>query len=82
MAGCSRGKMDGEMVVTDLISRRTVLQRTNAWQPVFAHHGARLAFVEWLFHQRRDHAFGHGHTKGKPVRDILASYRDGSVHTG
>jgi len=36
----------GETVVTDLISRRTVLQRSNAWHPVFAHHGARLAFVE------------------------------------
>jgi WD40 repeat protein len=35
----------GTTVVTDLISRRTVLQRTNAWRPVFAHHGARLAFV-------------------------------------
>jgi serine/threonine protein kinase/WD40 repeat protein len=35
----------GTTVVTDLISRRTVLQRTNAWRPVFAHHGPRLAYV-------------------------------------
>ena len=37
--------VDDKMVVTDLISRRPVLQRTNAWLPVFAHQGARLAFV-------------------------------------
>jgi WD40 repeat protein len=36
----------GETVVTDLISRRAVLQRANAWWPVLAHHGARLAFAE------------------------------------
>ncbi len=41
-------ELGSETVVTDLISRRTVLQRTNAWHPVFAHHGARLAFVESL----------------------------------
>ncbi len=35
----------GETVVADLISRHTVLQRTNAWNPVFAHRGTRLAFV-------------------------------------
>jgi serine/threonine protein kinase/WD40 repeat protein len=35
----------GDTVVTDLMSRRTVLQRTNAWGPVFAHHGATLAFA-------------------------------------
>jgi serine/threonine protein kinase/WD40 repeat protein len=35
----------GVTVVTDLISHRTVLQRTNAWRPVFARHGTRLAFV-------------------------------------
>jgi serine/threonine protein kinase/WD40 repeat protein len=35
----------GETVVTDLMSHRTVLQRTNAWRPVFAHHGATLAFA-------------------------------------
>jgi serine/threonine protein kinase/WD40 repeat protein len=38
-------ELDGTTVVTDLISHRTVLQRTNAWNPVFAHHGARLAFI-------------------------------------
>jgi len=35
-----------QTVVTDLISRRTVLRLTNAWNPVFAHHSARLAFVD------------------------------------
>jgi WD40 repeat protein/serine/threonine protein kinase len=39
-------EQDGVTVVTDLISRREVLQRTNAFRPVFAHHGTRLAFVE------------------------------------
>jgi WD40 repeat protein len=39
-------ELGGEMAVTDLISRRTVLWRSNAWRPAFAHHGARLAFVE------------------------------------
>ena len=34
----------GETVVTDLISRRTVLQRTNAMCPVFSHRGATLAY--------------------------------------
>ena len=38
-------QLDGTTVVTDLISRRAVLERTNAWLPVFAHHGNRLAFV-------------------------------------
>jgi serine/threonine protein kinase/WD40 repeat protein len=33
-------------VVTELASRRTVWERTNAWSPVFAHQGLRLAFVE------------------------------------
>jgi len=37
---------EGEMIVTDLISRRTVLKRTDTWQPVFSHHGATLAFVD------------------------------------
>ncbi|HUD46725.1 MAG TPA: protein kinase [Candidatus Baltobacteraceae bacterium] len=37
---------DGTTIVTDLISRRTVLERRNAVRPVFAHHDARLAFVE------------------------------------
>jgi WD40 repeat protein len=36
----------GQTVVSDLISRRTVLLRTNAWRPVFAHRGTRMAFVE------------------------------------
>jgi WD40 repeat protein/tRNA A-37 threonylcarbamoyl transferase component Bud32 len=36
----------GVTVVADLISRREVLQRTNAWWPVFTHHGTRLAVVE------------------------------------
>src|SRR5437016_1472870 len=35
----------GKTVATDLISRRAVLERANAWLPVFAHHGNRLAFV-------------------------------------
>ncbi len=35
----------GKTVVTDLISRRAVLERANAWLPVFAYHGNRLAFV-------------------------------------
>src|ERR1039458_9831438 len=39
-------RQDDETVVTDLISHRTVLQRTNAWHPVFAPHGTRLAFVD------------------------------------
>ena len=38
-------ELGGTTVVTDLISRRAVLERTNAWLPVFAHHGNRLAFV-------------------------------------
>ena len=38
-------EIGGTTVVTDLISRRAVLDRTNAWLPVFAHHGNRLAFV-------------------------------------
>jgi serine/threonine protein kinase/WD40 repeat protein len=33
-----------ETVVTDLMSRRTVWRRTNAWGAVFAHHGEILAF--------------------------------------
>ena len=37
----------GVAVVTDLMSRRTVWQRTNAWRPVFAHHGATLAFCDF-----------------------------------
>jgi WD40 repeat protein len=37
---------DGDKtVVADLVSRRRVLQRTNAILPVFAHNSARLAFV-------------------------------------
>ncbi|MGO8698726.1 MAG: protein kinase domain-containing protein [Limisphaerales bacterium] len=36
----------GITAVTDLISRRSVLRRTNSFLPVFAHHGARLAFVD------------------------------------
>jgi len=39
-------EQDGMTVVTDLISRRAVLQRTNASRPVFTHHGTRLAFVD------------------------------------
>jgi eukaryotic-like serine/threonine-protein kinase len=39
-------EQDGVTVVTDLISRRVVLQRTNASRAVFAHHGDRLAFVD------------------------------------
>jgi serine/threonine protein kinase len=35
----------GNTVVTDLTSRRAVLERANAHLPVFAHHGTRLAFV-------------------------------------
>ena len=35
----------GGTVVTDLRSRQTAWQRTNAWHPVFAHHDARLAFT-------------------------------------
>ncbi len=35
----------GETVVTDLMSRRTVLQRTNTWKPAFTHHGTTLAFA-------------------------------------
>ena len=35
----------GSTLVTDLISRRAVLERANARLPVFAHHGNRLAFV-------------------------------------
>jgi serine/threonine protein kinase/WD40 repeat protein len=36
----------GVAVVTDLTSRSTVWQRTNSWRPVFAHHGATLAFCD------------------------------------
>jgi len=35
----------GETVVADVMTRRTVLQLTNAWRPVFAHHGTTLAFA-------------------------------------
>ena len=35
----------GHLVVVELSSRRTVLERTNAWLPTFTHHGARLAFL-------------------------------------
>ena len=38
--------VDGNLVVTDLISHQTVMQRTDVWQSVFAHHDALLAFVE------------------------------------
>jgi eukaryotic-like serine/threonine-protein kinase len=37
----------GETVVTDLMSHRTVLQRTNAMSPVFTYHGASLAFAHY-----------------------------------
>jgi WD40 repeat protein len=39
-------ELNGVTVVTDLISRRPILQRTNAWHPVFSHHGTNLAFVD------------------------------------
>ena len=35
----------GNLVVMELSSRQTILQRTNAWLPAFTHHGDRLAFV-------------------------------------
>ena len=35
----------GHLVVVELSSRRTVLERTNTWLPTFTHHGARLAFL-------------------------------------
>src|SRR5882724_1545436 len=38
-------ELGGTTVVTDLISRRAVFARTNAWLPVFARHGNRIAFV-------------------------------------
>src|SRR6266705_1552898 len=38
-------ELSGNTVVTDLISRRVVLERANAWLPVFAHHNNRLAYV-------------------------------------
>jgi eukaryotic-like serine/threonine-protein kinase len=38
----------GEIVVADVMTRRTVWQRTNAWRPVFAHHGATMAFASDL----------------------------------
>ncbi|HTA30229.1 MAG TPA: WD40 repeat domain-containing protein, partial [Candidatus Cybelea sp.] len=38
-------ELGGNTLVTDLISRRPVLERANALLPVFAHHGNRLAFV-------------------------------------
>jgi len=38
----------GETVVTDLMSRRPIWQRTNAWRPVFAHHGPTLAFASFV----------------------------------
>ena len=39
----------GNLMVVELSSRQTVLWRTNAWQPVFTHHGARLAYVVGQF---------------------------------
>src|SRR5208282_4711549 len=44
----------GNLVVIDLGSRQTVLQRTNAWQPTFTHHGTRLAFVVGQFPTNHD----------------------------
>ena len=44
----------GHLVVIKLSSRQTVLQRTNAWGPVFAHHGNRLAFVVGQFPTNHD----------------------------
>src|SRR6266704_1368618 len=38
-------ELSGNTVVTDVISRRAVLERTNAWLPVFAPHETRLAYV-------------------------------------
>jgi serine/threonine protein kinase/WD40 repeat protein len=38
-------ELGGTTTVKDLISRRAVLERTNAWLPVFAHHDNRVAFV-------------------------------------
>jgi serine/threonine protein kinase len=35
----------GETVLADVMTRRTVLQMTNTWRPVFAHHGATMAFA-------------------------------------
>ena len=32
--------------MTEVSSRRVIWQRTNAWRPVFAHHGTLLAFAE------------------------------------
>jgi serine/threonine protein kinase/WD40 repeat protein len=36
----------GRLTVTDLISHHTVFQPVHAFRPVFAHHDARLAFIE------------------------------------
>jgi hypothetical protein len=38
-------ELGGTTTVTDLASRRAVLERANAWLPVFAHEGNRMAFV-------------------------------------
>lgn len=38
-------ELDARMFVTNLISRRVVWERTNAWRPTFLHHGNRLAYV-------------------------------------
>lgn len=38
-------ELDGNTVVTDVSSRRVVLERAQAQLPVFAHHGSRLAYV-------------------------------------
>ena len=44
----------GNLVVIELSSRQTVLQRTNSWLPTFTHHGARLAFVVGQFATNHD----------------------------
>ena len=36
---------EDHIVVKDLISRRTALERTNSWRPTFAHQGNLLAFM-------------------------------------
>jgi serine/threonine protein kinase/WD40 repeat protein len=41
----ARELQGGNMMVTDVVSRRAVLQRVNARLPIFAHHSNRLAFV-------------------------------------
>jgi WD40 repeat protein len=44
----------GHLVVVELSSRQTVLQRTNAWLPAFTRHGDRLAFVVGQFPANHD----------------------------